>query len=236
MAELGPLKADPDELVLSFEGAERTVLGIAQNHLDASLQEPLPRDGWKKVRRQLDDLHQAAEKLHQTLGSTYWLTAMALLRTGAQMNTRDLLQRLEQIQREAANALAIVPENNMGDAVTALGRLGTANEILVLGCQNLLFACGHTAVGATPAGRLEHVATLVKRLALGSTCPIAGIISGAMRSPKVKGRSKSQILKIEAFDLVLGDAMRRRGPDSELVKKAEDRASALRSVIPTPVK
>jgi len=221
MSELGQLKVDPDDLILSPEGAKRTVLGLAQNHLDYSL-EPHPKDAWKKARGQLNDIRKAAKALHLALGATHMIAAQALLRTGAQINTQDFLHRLERLAQDVDRALEFIPKNNMGDAITALSRLGTPNEMLLLGCQNLLFACGHKAVGATVDGALENLVKQVKRLALGADCSIEGFSAGAMRSPLVKGRSRSKNLKIEALFLILGDVETRRGRDSELYQKALD--------------
>lgn len=220
LAKLGRLQDDPDDLILSSEGARNIVLGIAQNHLDNE-EEPPSRDGWKKVRNQLKEIKKTANSLHKALASTYGLTALALLRTGSQMSTQEFLHRLDRLKQDVGRALELVPENNMGDAVTALGRLGTSNEMLVLGCQNLLFACGDKSVGATHEGRLEHFASLVKRLALGRECAVGGLSAGAMRSGLLKGRYKSKNLRFEALLLISGDAERRRGPDSDLARRAE---------------
>jgi len=220
MRLLGPLKDDPDDLVLSKAGAEQTVLDLARNHLEMALTKPM-KNGWVLVRRQLDEIEQAAGTLSQALATTCGLTAHALLRTGSQLHTQRFLQQLNSLIQDVSRALELVPENNMGDAVAALVQVGTANERLVLGCQNLLYACGHTAVGAKAGGLLEEFSALVKALALGPDCLGGGLPSGAMRSAKLKGRSRSNNLKLEALFLITGDAHRRRGPESELVRRAQ---------------
>jgi hypothetical protein len=175
----------------------------------------------------LDGIGTAADSLHEALRTTYGLTAQALLRTSSQLNTSDFLHRLERLKEEVARALELVPESNLGDAVTSLSRLGSPNEMLVLGCQNILFACGHKNVGATVEGPLERFSILVKYLALGRGCHAGGISAGAMRSEKLKGRSKSKNLREEALFLILGDVKRRRGGDSELYRKALEELAKL---------
>lgn len=219
MHELEPLEADPNTLVLSHEGAKKAVLGIAQNHLELSLERP-SKSGWKKVRGQLVQIDKAAESLHKALRTTCGLTALALLRTGSQLNTSDFLHRLERLKGEVARALELVPESNLGDAITSLSRLGSPNEMLLLGCQNILFACGHKNVGATIEGPLHRFSILVKCLALGRDCHTGGLSAGAMRSEKLKGRSTSKNLRKEALFLILGDVERRRGPNSDLYRRA----------------
>jgi len=75
------------------------------------------KNGWVLVRRQLDEIEQAAGTLSQALATTCGLTAHALLRTGSQLHTQRFLQQLNSLIQDVSRALELVPENNMGDAV-----------------------------------------------------------------------------------------------------------------------
>jgi hypothetical protein len=157
---------------------------------------------------------------------------MALLRTGCHQNTQDWLHRLKCLKDDVAKAMTLIPKSNCGDAVTELVRSGTANEMLVLGCQNILFACGHNNVGGTVDGQLGNLSRLVKQLALGSDCHLEGI-PAALKCKKMKGRSKSSILQQEALWLVVGDVERRCGTDSELFRRAQNEIAKVNQGIST---
>ena len=218
MGALGFLKEDPDTLKLSRAGAERNILALAQNHLDAQ-QEKKTKGGWKIVADQLSEIDKAAEALHAALNSTCGLTCIAILRTGGQQDTSIWLDRLNRLRKDVSNAFAVVPASNRGDAVAVLNRLGTDNEMLVLGCQNILHACGKSA-GAGPRGILERLAKLVKRLALGADGK-AGGIHAAAESLKVKGRFNSDNLREEALWLIVGDLESRNKTNSSLFQQAQ---------------
>jgi hypothetical protein len=226
MEALGPLEDDPDEIVLSRLGAEIAIRDLAQTYMDLMQQGP-NKNGWRIVRDQLEEINKAAATLHRALSSTAYLTVLALERTGSQMDAPEWFKHLKQLQSDVLNALEIIPANNQGDAVTALCSAGTPNETLVLGCQNVMFACRWEGkIGIKPGGHLEDFTKLVARLALGEKTK-AGGISAAMRCEEMKGRYKSKGLRLEAYDLILGDAIRRRGPDSELAQRIREEQDRL---------
>ena len=211
------LQEDPDTLRLSKAGAKRVILALAQEHLEREM-EGASKGDWKPVRAQLEAIEKAAVALQKALSEANGNTVMALLRTGFQP-TINWTPCLAGLMHGVSDALSMVPDSNKGDAVSTLRRLGTPNEMLVCGCQNVLVACGMTA-GSKTGGALEAFAKLVKRLALGRE-NLAGAIPAAVQSEKVKGRSRTNTCKGEALQLIIGDIERRRGPGSELLIKAE---------------
>ena len=215
------LKEDPGTLRLSRSGAELELCAIAQEHLWAD-QEDKTKGGWKDVRAHLEAIGKAAADLQKALSDASQYTCMALLRTGYQHPAPDWFTRLDGFNRDVSNALALVPTSNKGDAYTTLSGLRqgmTANEILVGGCQNVLVAC-KMAAGSETGGKLETLAKLVKRLALGADDK-AGGIHAAAQSERVKGRSKTTTCKLEALWLIIGDIERRRGRGSDLRREAD---------------
>ena len=216
---LGHLPEDPDRLKLSHSGAKREILALARNHLEESRVKP-SKGEWKKIGGRLKRLLDAASTLQAEIGPFDGLLALLLRRTDFHLPTEDFLAQLAQFQADVARALESVPKNHLGDAVTALIRQATPNELLVLGCQNILCACGKKT-GCKVGGPLQRLAKAVKRLALGTGVK-AGGIPAAMRSELVKGRSKGQNLKIEALDLIRSDLKARKKNNTELYRQAEE--------------
>ena len=234
---LGFLKEDPDTMKLSRAGAEQNILALAQNHLDLD-QEDVSKGEWKKVRKRLEDIILHVGALQSALKKAFQLPpppsptalprparfeictiiAHIIQRSGSQLTSINHCKHLDQLMQDVSGLLEFVPENNMGDAVATVIRSGTPNEMLVLGCQNILCACGKAA-GAGPKGNLERLAKLVKRLALGADNK-AGGIHAAAESLKVKGRFESDKLQEEALRLIVGDLKSRRKTDSELFRQA----------------
>ena len=250
---LGQLKEDPDTLKLSRAGAERNILALAQNHLDLD-EEEVSKGEWKKVRNRLEDIIHAVDALQSALKSafqsppppsptapprparfeTFTIIAHIIQRSGSQLTSINHSKQLDQLLRDVSGLLEFVPENNMGDAVATVIRSGTANEMLVLGCQNILCACGRKA-GAGPKGNLERLAKLVKRLALGADDKAGGIHKAA-ESPKVKGRFDRANLREEALGLIIGDLKSRGKTESELFRQAQAELAKLAEVISTRAK
>ncbi len=97
----------------------------------------------------------------------------------------------------------------------------TPNRELVFECRALLSACGVTKIGSTRGGALQLLSTALKSFALGGK-PLEADSLNREACAVCRHDVGGHMAKILGYSLIKADAIRRRGKNSDLVRRVED--------------